>query len=107
MIYKKPKTTIKDPKSYKFPCLLKNLEIERPNKVWQTDITYISKLHGFMYMNAIIDLYRRKIMNWSVSNSMYKKWCKELLNDTIAQYETPEIHNSDQESQYTSTQWKS
>ena len=60
-------------------------------------------LHGFMYMNAIIDVYSRKILNWSVSNSMDKEWCIELLEDTIAQYGAPQIHNSDQGSQYTST----
>ena len=104
-IYRKPKTTIKDPTSYKFPYLLKNLKIERPNQVWQTDITYIPMLRGFMYMNAIIDVHSRKILNWSVSNSMDKQWCIELLEDTITQYGSPEIHNSDQGSQYTSTQY--
>lgn len=104
-IYRKPRTTIKDPKNYKYPYLLKNLKVERPNQVWQTDITYIPMLHGFMYMNAIIDVYSRKILNWSVSNSMDKEWCIELLEDTIAQYGPPEIHNSDQGSQYTSDQY--
>jgi len=104
-IYRKPRTTIKDPKSYKFPYLLKDLKIERANQVWQTDITYIPMLRGFMYMNAIIDVYSRKILNWSISNSMDKQWCIELLEDTIADYGVPKIHNSDQGSQYTSTQY--
>jgi len=104
-IYRKPRTTIRDLKSYKYSYLLKNLRIERPNQVWQTDITYIPMLRGFMYMNAIIDVHSRKILNWSVSNSMDKEWCTELLEDTIARYGTPEIHNSDQGSQYTSTQY--
>ena len=104
-IYRKPKTTIRDPKSYKFPYLLKDLKIERPNQVWQTDITYIPMFRGFMYMNAIIDVYSRKILNWSISNSMDKEWCIELLEDTIAKYGEPEIHNSDQGVQYTSTQY--
>jgi len=101
-IYRKPKTTIRDPKSYKYPYLLKNLKIECPNQVWQTDITYIPMLRGFMYMNAIIDVHSRKILNWSISNSMDKEWCIELLEDTIAKYGAPQIHNSDQGSQYTS-----
>ena len=87
-IYRKPRTTIRDPKSYKFPYLLKDLKIERPNQVWQTDITYIPMFRGFMYMNAIIDVYSRKVLNWS-----------------IAKYGAPEIHNSDQGVQYTSTQY--
>src|SRR5690606_5578233 len=93
-----------DPKSYKYPYLLKGLVIDRPNQVWQTDITYIPMFRGFMYMNAIIDVYSRKILNWSISNSMDKQWCIELLRDTIAHHGNPEIHNSDQGSQYTSSE---
>jgi len=104
-VYRKPRTTIKDPKSYKYPYLLRDLKIERPGQVWQTDITYIPMLRGFMYMNAIIDVYSRKILNWSISNSMDRQWCIELLEDTIAEHGAPEIHNSDQGSQYTSTQY--
>lgn len=104
-IYRKPRTTIRDVDSYKYPYLLKDLKIERPDQVWQTDITYIPMLRGFMYMNAIIDVYSRKILNWSVSNSMDKQWCIELLQDTVAKYGTPEIHNSDQGSQYTSKEY--
>ena len=104
-IYRKPKTTIKDPKGHKFPYLLKDLKIDRVNQVWQTDITYIPMLRGFMNMNAIIDIYSRKILNWSISNSMDKQWCIELLEDTIADYGAPEIHNSAQGSLYTGTQY--
>ena len=56
-------------------------------------------------MNAIIDVYSRKILNWRISNSMDKQWCIELLEDTIAEHGAPEIHNSDQGSQYRSTQY--
>ena len=56
-------------------------------------------------MNAIMDVYSRKILNWSISNSMDKEWCIELLNDTVAEHGAPEIHNSDQGSQYTSTEY--
>ncbi|MEQ8216669.1 MAG: IS3 family transposase [Arenibacter sp.] len=104
-IYRKPRTTIRGPKSYKFPYLLKDLKIERPDQLWQTDITYIPMLRGFMYMNAIIDVHSRKILNWSISNSMDKELCIALLEDTIAKYGIPEIHNSDQGAQYTSSQY--
>ena len=57
---------------------------------------------GFMYMAAIIDVYIRKVLNWSVSNSMETTLLLELLEDAIARFGKPEIHNSDQESQYTS-----
>jgi len=104
-IYARPKTTKPNQSHYVYPYLLKNLKIERPNQVWQTDITYIPMFRGFMYMAAIIDVYSRKVLNWSISNSMTAAWCIELLTDTINMYGTPEIHNSDQGSQYTSEEY--
>lgn len=101
-IYPRPKTTIRGKGIYKHPYLLRNLKVERSNQVWQTDITFIPMKQGFMYMAAIIDVYSRKVLNWSVSNSMTTAWVVELLDDTIDHFGTPEIHNSDQGSQYTS-----
>ena len=101
-IYAKPKTTKRNKEHAVYPYLLKGVKIKRPNQVWQTDITYIPMFRGFMYMAAIIDVYSRKVLNWSISNSMTAEWVKELLEDTIRMYGAPEIHNSDQGSQYTS-----
>jgi putative transposase len=61
-IYAKPKTTTRDPEKYIYPYILRNLEVSKPNPVWQTDITYIPIFRGFMYMAAIIDVYSRKIL---------------------------------------------
>ena len=62
-----------------YPYLLRDLVIDRPNQVWATDITYIPMNKGFMYLTAVIDVYTRKVMNWSVSNSMEAEWCKEMI----------------------------
>ena len=70
-------------KDYKYPYLLKGLTIERPNQVWEADITYIPMFRGFMYKFAIIDVYSRKIMAWGVSNSMTVEWCKEIVLEAI------------------------
>ena len=101
-IYAKPRTTISDPAKYKYPYLLRNLSITAPNQVWQTDISYIPMFRGFMYMAAIIDVYSRKILGWSISNTMTAKWCTELMEDTIKTHGKPEIFNTDQGVQYTS-----
>lgn len=87
---------------YKYPYLLKGLKIERPNHVWQADITYIPMFRGFMYMFAIIDVYSRRIVGWSISNTMSMEWCREILLDTIRTEGRPEIFNTDQGSQFTS-----
>ena len=85
-----------------FPYLLKGLDIERPNQVWATDITYIPINGGFMYLTAIIEVYSRFVVGWSLSNSMDAYWCKETLNQAIEKYGKPDIINTDQGSQYTS-----
>ena len=85
-----------------YPYLLKNLAITKSNQVWQTDITYIPLERGFMYMIAIIDVYSRKVLNWSISNTMNVEWCAQVYQDTIDDFGCPEILNTDQGSQFTS-----
>lgn len=87
---------------YKYPYLLKGLQIDRPGQVWQADITYIPMFRGFMYLFAIIDVHSRKIMGWSLSNTMTVEWCRDTLLEAIAEHGTPEIFNTDQGSQFTS-----
>lgn len=97
------KHTSKRNKAHKiYPYLLRDLRVERPNQVWATDITYIPMAKGFMYLTAVIDVFSRKVMNWSVSNSMEAEWCKELIAEAVLQHGKPEIINTDQGSQYTS-----
>lgn len=90
----------KDHKVY--PYLLRNLTIDRPNQVWATDITYIPMKKGYMYLVAIIDLFSRYVVNWSISNSMDAEWCQQTLEEAIEMHGKPEIINTDQGSQFTS-----
>lgn len=84
-----------------YPYLLRGLKIERPNQVWAMDITYIPMPNGFMYLTAIIDLYSRFVVGWSVSNTMDTEWCRATLEEAIAKHGAPEILNTDQGSQFT------
>ena len=88
-----------------YPYLLRNLEITKPNQVWATDITYIGIEKGYMYLCAIIDLYSRYVVGWSLSNTMSAAWCAELLQDAIDQNGCPKIINTDQGSQFTSSEY--
>lgn len=101
-VYCRPRTTVIDPAKYKYPYLLRNLDIKRPNQVWALDITYVPMPKGFMYMLAIMDLYSRYIVGWSLSNTMEAKWVVDVLGSTIHKHGKPEIINSDQGSQFTS-----
>lgn len=61
-IYPRRMLTQKGENKYIYPYLLRNLEISKPNQVWQIDITYIPMKNGFMYMTAVIDVYSRYIV---------------------------------------------
>lgn len=97
-----PRTTLPGLKKYKFPYLLKGLEITASNQVWAIDITYIPTFRGHMYLFAVIDLYSRYIVGWSLSNTMTTKWCLDCISKAIEEHGTPQIINSDQGTQFTS-----
>jgi len=98
-----PKQNLSKPNAghQKFPYLLKGLEINRPNQVWATDITYIRLVNGFVYLVAIMDWYSRYVISWRLSNTMDTQFCIEALQEALTKG-CPEIFNSDQGSQFTS-----
>lgn len=100
-LYPMKRTTNANPDHYKFPYLLKDLSINRKNQVWEIDITYVPMKSGFMYLFAIIDVYTRYIVGWSLSNTMTAAWCIETIREAIDRHGKPEIINSDQGSQFT------
>lgn len=108
-LYPKPKTTTANKEHYKYPYLLKDFRndagqviIDRANKVWSTDITYIKLEKGFVYLAAIIDWHSKKILSWKLSNTMDISLVTGVLKEALLFYPKPEIFNTDQGSQYTS-----
>ena len=99
----KPNTSRRNKAHKIYPYLLRGLIIDRPNQVWCTDITYIPMQGGFVYLVAIMDWYSRKILSWEVSNTMEDTFCISALESAIRLHGTPEILNTDQGSQFTST----
>ncbi len=104
-IYQEPNTSKKNPAHKIWPYLLKDLSIEQPNQAWCVDLTYIPMRHGFLYLVAIMDWYSRKILSWRLSNSMEASFCVDALKEALTKYGPPEIMNSDQGSQFTSSDW--
>jgi putative transposase len=103
-LYPKPNLSKPSP-AYKYPYLLKNLVIIRPNQVWATDITYIRLKRGFAYLVAIIDWYSRYVLSWRLSQTLELPFCLDALNEAIRIYGMPEIFNSDQGSHFTAEDW--
>jgi len=103
-IYPKKITTIPDQQHLKYPYLLKNLPIVRPNQVWGTDITYIRLLGGFCYLVALLDWFSRYVIAWTLAETLDIGFCIENLQRAL-ELNIPEIHNSDQGSHFTSPQY--
>jgi len=99
----KPRTTRPAPGHKIYPYLLRGLVIDRPNQVWASDITYIPMARGFLYLVAIIDWTSRAVLAWRLSNTMDLTFCLDALEEALARFGKPEIFNSDQGAQFTST----
>jgi putative transposase len=82
--------------------LLRGLTIERPNRVWCADITYIPMAKGFVYLVAVMDWFSRRVLSWRVSITMETDFCVEALREAVGLYGQPEIFNTDQGVQFTS-----
>ena len=83
------------------------MDINRPNQVWEIDITYIPMQSGFMYLTAIIDVYSRMIIAWRLSNTLRKSSVMHVVKQAINIHGKPEILNSDQGSQFTCKEYVS
>jgi putative transposase len=68
---------------YKYNNIIKELEVNRPNQVWVSDITYIRTIKGFCYLALITDMYSRKIVGYDLSDSLELKGCVSALNKAI------------------------
>ena len=94
-------TSLSDPNHIKYPYLLRDIIADFPNHIWGSDITYIRLAHGFCYLYAIIDWFSRKVVGWSLSETLESDFCVETMNLAIKQNGQPDISNTDQGSQFT------
>jgi len=102
-IYRKPNTSKPAPGHKIYPYLLRNVPVIRPNQVWAMDLTYIPMARGFVYLAAIVDWFSRRVLAWRLSITMEAEFCIEALEEALARHGRPEIFNTDQGSQFTST----
>jgi putative transposase len=81
---------------------------DAPNKKWVADFTYIWTAEGWLYVAAVLDLYSRRVVGWSMQSSMTSQLVIDALMMAIWRRGKPEslLHHSDQGSQYTSDQFQ-
>ncbi len=101
-----PKTRLSQPglDHRAYPYLLSQIQIERPNQVWSTDITYVWLHQGFLYLVAILDWHSRYVLSWEFSNTLETHFCLTALGQALERAR-PEIFKSDQAAQFTSREF--
>jgi len=76
--------------------------VSAPDEVWVADITYIKVEEGWVYLAAVLDLYSRKIVGWSMSSRIDASLTRTALRRAIKTRRAPKLHHSDRGSQYAS-----
>jgi len=88
----------------KYPNLVRELEVNRPDQLWVSDITYLSLSEGFCYLSLLTDAYSRKILGYSLQPSLKKEGPLSALGLALATLQgrakDPLIHHSDRGMQY-------
>ena len=102
-IYRRPNTSKPMPGHKIYPYLLRDLQINRSNQAWAMDITYIPMARGFVYLAAVVDWFSRRVLSWRLSITMEVDFCLEAVEEALARHGRPDIFNTDQGSQFTST----
>lgn len=88
--------------------LNRNFNVSRPNKAWVADITYLWTSEGWLYVAAILDLFSRKVVGWSIADNMRS----DLVENAFSMAKTRRhpvsglLHHSDRGIQYASHQYQ-
>lgn len=94
----------------KWPNLIQNIEVQHPEQVWVSDITYLRTETGFAYLSLITDACSRKIMGFHLSQELKAKGCIIALKKALKERKYPDrklIHHSDRGIQYCCDQYVS
>lgn len=102
--YEPPNTSKPNLEHKVYPYLLRGMEIQYPDHVWSTDITYIPMRKGYVYLSAVIDWYSRYVLSWEISNTMENEFCINALQEAFKKGK-PLIFNTDQGSQFTANNY--
>jgi len=99
-----PETSRPHPEHMVYPYLLRGVTAAHSNHIWGTDITYIRLRDGFCYLIAFLDWFSRRVLAWSLSNSLAVDFCVDALKVALDEA-LPGVHNSDQGVQFTSDEY--
>ena len=99
---RKKRTTNSNHAFPRYPNLVKDLEITRPDQVWVADITYIRLRREFVYLAILMDVFTRSIRGWHLSRGLDQGLTLAALERALV-VAVPQVHHSDQGVQYAAT----
>lgn len=104
---KVPRTTFSGHWYRKYPNLIVGMSVLKPNRLWVSDITYITLKDDFAYLSLVTDAYSRKIAGYHLSKRLQAEGCVKALKMALKQTDDTGglIHHSDRGSQYCSTEY--
>ena len=97
---RKRRTTNSEHGFPRYPNLVLGLQVERPEQVWVSDITYIRLRDEFVYLAVVMDVFTRSIRGWHLGQTLHQELTLTALQQALATGRRPEIHHSDQGVQY-------
>ena len=88
--------------------LQRQFDVHEPNRVWVTDITYIRTHEGWLFLSAVLDLFSRQVIGWSMGPRMDRDLAINALLMAVwrRQPQSTVMVHSDQGSQFSSYDWQ-
>ena len=99
---RKRRTTNSNHAFPRYPNLVQDLEITRPDQVWVADITYIRLRREFVYLAVLMDVFSRSIRGWHLGRDLEQGLTLAALERALV-VAVPQVHHSDQGVQYAAT----
>jgi putative transposase len=99
---RKRRTTDSNHAFPRYPNLVQDLEITRPDQVWVADITYIRLRREFVYLAVLMDIFTRSIRGWHLGRDLDQGLTLAALERALV-VALPQVHHSDQGVQYAAT----
>ena len=102
--FRVPRTTLSARREDPYPDLVeRNFTASGPDELWVADITFVPTAEGFLFLAAALDVYSRRIVGWSMSDSLKTPLVCDALQMALQQRKPRQvIHHSDHGCQYTS-----
>jgi putative transposase len=98
------RTTNSDHPWPRYPNLVQDLAIVRPDQAWVADITYVKLAREFVYLAVLMDVCTRCIRGWHLARSLDQELTLTALRRALCTQQ-PEIHHSDQGLQYAASDY--